>query len=282
MTKLKDKIQTGLDESRMLVLGAQILIGFAFSANFQPAFRDLPVAFQYLNLLALTLMLITICLLMSSTALHQLTEEGNDSARLHRFTTHIMESVLALFSLGIGADLYVSAGTIVAKTPAAIVATVITLISLGFWYGPHFLVRGNGRDSEGDMNVTSESVMPTAVHDKSLDEVRRANPYLFNDEPQTATVLLAAAFFVGPDIDSLASFTGYPRYLVADISCRMKDSGFWAHGQVFVEHWFDDAMLFTVDGLWQDCLVAGGIMVARPDLVPGTWKYEHSGKGSLP
>jgi hypothetical protein len=166
MTKLKDKIQTGLDESRMLVLGAQILIGFAFSANFQPAFRDLPVAFQYLNLLALTLMLITICLLMSSTALHQLTDEGNDSARLHRFTTHIMESVLALFSLGIGADLYVSAGTIVAKTPAAIVATVITLISLGFWYGPHFLVRGNGRDSEGDMNVTSESVMPTAVHDK--------------------------------------------------------------------------------------------------------------------
>jgi hypothetical protein len=166
MTKLKDKIQTGLDESRMLVLGAQILIGFAFSANFQPAFRDLPPTSQYLNLLALTLMLITICLLISSTALHQITEGGNDSARLHRFTTHIMESVLALFSLGIGADLYVSAGTIVAKTPAAIVATAITLISLSFWYGPHFLVRGNGQYTEGDMNVASEPVMPTAVHDK--------------------------------------------------------------------------------------------------------------------
>jgi hypothetical protein len=166
MTKLKDKIQTGLDESRMLVLGAQILIGFAFTANFQPAFRDLPEAFRYLNLLALTLMLITICLLISSTALHQLTEDGNDSARLHRFTTHIMESALALFSLGIGADLYVSARTIVAKTPAAIVATAITLISLGFWYGPHFLVRRNSRDSEGNMNDVSQSVMPTAIHDK--------------------------------------------------------------------------------------------------------------------
>jgi hypothetical protein len=54
MTKLKDKIQTGLDESRMLVLGAQILIGFAFSANFQPTFRDLPARSQNLNLLALT------------------------------------------------------------------------------------------------------------------------------------------------------------------------------------------------------------------------------------
>jgi hypothetical protein len=79
-----------------------------------------------------------------------------------------MESVLALFSLGVGADLYVSAGTIVTKTPAAIVATAITVISLSFWHGPHFVVRGNGKykDTEGDMNVASESVMPTAVPDK--------------------------------------------------------------------------------------------------------------------
>ncbi|HEV7511783.1 MAG TPA: DUF6328 family protein [Candidatus Acidoferrum sp.] len=168
MTKLKDKIQSGLDESRMLVLGAQILIGFAFSAHFQPAFRDLPPASQYLNLLALTLMLITICLLISSTALHQLTEGGNDSARLHRFTTQIMESVLALFSLGIGADLYVSAETIVGKTPAAILATAMTVVSLLFWYGPYLLVRGNekNKDTEGNVNIGSESTMPIAVHDK--------------------------------------------------------------------------------------------------------------------
>jgi hypothetical protein len=168
MTKLKDKIQTGLDESRMLVLGAQILIGFAFSANFQPAFRDLPPASKYLNLLALTLMLVTICLLISPTALHQLTEDGNDSARLHRFTTHIMESALALFSLGIGTDFYVSAETVVGKIPAAVLATAMTLISLLFWYGPHFLVPGNkkNKDTEGNMNVASESVRPTAVHDK--------------------------------------------------------------------------------------------------------------------
>ena len=168
MTKLRDKIQSGLDESRMLVLGAQILIGFAFSAHFQPAFRDLPPASQYLNLLALTLMLITICLLISSTALHQLTEGGNDSARLHRFTTQIMESVLALFSLGIGADLYVSAETIVGKTPAAILATAMTVVSLLFWYGPYLLVRGNekNKDTEGNVNIGSESTMPIAVHDK--------------------------------------------------------------------------------------------------------------------
>jgi hypothetical protein len=143
MTKLKDKIQTGMDESRMLVLGAQILIGFAFSANFQPTFRDLSRNAQCLNLLALTLMLVTICLLISSAAFHQLTEEGDDSVGLQRFTTHIMESVLMLFSLGMGADFYVSVESTVGNVTAAVLATTVTVISLSFWYGPRFLVSGN-------------------------------------------------------------------------------------------------------------------------------------------
>lgn len=169
MTKLKDKIQTGLDESPMLVLGAQILIGFAFSANFQPTFRDLPARSQNLDLLALALMLITICLLISSTAFHQLTEDGNDSVRLHRFTTHVMESVLILFSLGVGADIYVSAEGIVGHTTAVVLAVIVTAIALFFWYGPLLLVPTDKKDKgKGeDMNRASEeSPRQTPVHDK--------------------------------------------------------------------------------------------------------------------
>jgi hypothetical protein len=168
MTKLKDKIQTGMDESRMLVLGAQILIGFAFSANFQPTFRDLSRNAQCLNLLALTLMLVTICLLISSAAFHQLTEEGDDSVGLQRFTTHIMESALMLFSLGMGADFYVSVESTVGNMTAAVLATTVTVISLSFWYGPRFLVSGNkkSKDLGGHVNVPNEPKMATAVHDK--------------------------------------------------------------------------------------------------------------------
>jgi hypothetical protein len=168
MTKLKDKIQTGLDESRMLVLGAQI-IGFAFSANFQPTFRDLPARSQNLNLLALTLMLITICLLISSTAFHQLTEDGNDSVRLHRFTTHVMESVLILFSLGLGADIYVPAEGIVGHTTAVVLAVIVTAIALFFWYGPLLLVRTDQKDKGKGENMnraSEESPRQTPVHDK--------------------------------------------------------------------------------------------------------------------
>ena len=42
MAKLKDKIKTALDEGRMLVLGAQILVGFQYRAVFEPVFEKLP------------------------------------------------------------------------------------------------------------------------------------------------------------------------------------------------------------------------------------------------
>jgi len=46
MTRLKDKIKLTLDESRMLVLGAQILLGFQFRSVFEAAFDRLPRSSQ--------------------------------------------------------------------------------------------------------------------------------------------------------------------------------------------------------------------------------------------
>ena len=57
MAELKDKIQTGLDETRILVLGAQVLIGFQFRSVFEKAFEQLPRDSQALQLVALGFML---------------------------------------------------------------------------------------------------------------------------------------------------------------------------------------------------------------------------------
>ena len=57
MTQLKDKIQNALDESRMLILGAEILLGFEFTAAFQEGFKHLSISSQNLNLGALVLIL---------------------------------------------------------------------------------------------------------------------------------------------------------------------------------------------------------------------------------
>jgi hypothetical protein len=42
MTQLQDKIQYVLDESRILILGAQVLVGFHYRAAFERGFQHLP------------------------------------------------------------------------------------------------------------------------------------------------------------------------------------------------------------------------------------------------
>jgi hypothetical protein len=166
---LKNKIQNSLDESRMLVLGAQILVGFAFAATFQTGFGTLTEASQGLNFVALTLLLITICLLISPAAFHQLTTNGEDTWALHSFTTHVMEAALLPFALGVGADAYVPAEVIAGKSVAVSVAVLLTFVALAFWYGPLLLrrtknIRGKGKNMNPTDHVKRES--PTSVHDK--------------------------------------------------------------------------------------------------------------------
>lgn len=57
------KLKTALDESRLLILGAQVLFGFLFQAVFQDLFKDVPLASRALQCAGLGFMLLSICFL---------------------------------------------------------------------------------------------------------------------------------------------------------------------------------------------------------------------------
>ena len=57
------KVKTGLDETRMLILGVQILIGFQFRSVFQNSFDQLPVWSRHFDGVALLLLILTVALL---------------------------------------------------------------------------------------------------------------------------------------------------------------------------------------------------------------------------
>jgi hypothetical protein len=119
---------------------------------------------------------------------------------------------------------------------------------------------------------------------KTLDEIeaeaKQASPFMAQDEQESEVVrvLLVAAFFVGPNIDRLVSFTGYSRDFIAEISIRMHDSGLWADGEACIGHWFDDEFEWTELGLRQDCLVASGDMVKSYGGENGALAYQISGR----
>lgn len=147
MAKLKDKIQTALDESRMLVLGSQVLLGFQYRSAFEPGFEKLPTLSQYLKMTGLCLLLVALGLLLSPAAHHRIVEEGEDTHELHSFSTKVMNYALLPFAIALGIDLYVAMHPTTGYVPAIVAGLGASLLALFFWYGLEF-VRRREREPE--------------------------------------------------------------------------------------------------------------------------------------
>lgn len=147
MAQIKDKVQNALDETRILILGSQVLLGFQFRSTFETGFDKLPEHTQYLKLIALGLMTVAVGLLMSPGPYHQLVEEGEDTSRMHRFTSLIALLALLPFALGFGIDLFVAAEKLMGGAMATVAGILMTLVALFFWYGLEAMQKA-GREPE--------------------------------------------------------------------------------------------------------------------------------------
>ncbi|MGA7622102.1 MAG: hypothetical protein WB630_08825 [Candidatus Acidiferrales bacterium] len=95
-------------------------------------------------------------------------------------------------------------------------------------------------------------------------EIQKMDPSLDPESPEfrTAVTVMAATFVVGPDVDLLAQFTGYPMTFVANIACRMRRYELWSDDQVCTGDWLEGDRVNMM--FWVHCLVAEGLMrIAR-------------------
>jgi hypothetical protein len=141
VAKLKDKIQNTLDEARMLVLGSQVLLGFQFRSVFETGFERLPKHAQYMKLGALVLMLVALALLIAPGAYHRIVEDGEDTKRLHRFASRVMELALVPFAFGLATDVFVATEKVFGHTPGASAGLAALACALFFWWGLEWLRR---------------------------------------------------------------------------------------------------------------------------------------------
>jgi hypothetical protein len=81
--KLSQKIKLALEEIRILILGAQILLGFALRGVFADRFDALPAHARYLDGLGVGLLVCVVALLIAPGPYHRIVEQGQDSGRLH-------------------------------------------------------------------------------------------------------------------------------------------------------------------------------------------------------
>ena len=143
MAELRDKIKTALNETRILVLGSQILLGFQFQSAFRNAFDELPLRDRYADLIALALMLTALATLIAPSAFHRIAEGGEDSGRLQRFTSAMAAVALLPFAVSFGLNLLIAADHIYGAAVGIGVGVVTLGVTLFFWYGLEGLRRRN-------------------------------------------------------------------------------------------------------------------------------------------
>src|SRR5215471_14614888 len=91
----------------MLILGAQILLGFQYRAVFEQGFDDLPQSVQYAELAGLMILLVAIALIMLPGAYHRIVREGTDAEDVNDLTTTVMDVALLPFLVALGIEVYV-------------------------------------------------------------------------------------------------------------------------------------------------------------------------------
>jgi hypothetical protein len=165
--QLSKKIKTALDETRMLILGAQILLGFELRAAFGDGFDKLPDHARHLEGLALMLMVVSVALMITPGTYHRIVEGGRDSGAFHAVTTAIADLSLLPFAVALGLDVSVSIEHVFGGTAGIAGGIGATLAALVLWYGmPRAMAQKTGQKERAMTERQRDERPPTPLHVK--------------------------------------------------------------------------------------------------------------------
>jgi hypothetical protein len=131
---LRDRLRNALNESRILVLVGQVILGFQFQSVFQPEFESLPAGVRAVQLVTFFGMIASLLLLLYPAARHRIVEQGQNTTALHRETTLVLCVALAPFALALGAGIQMAAARSLSGSGWMLGAAAAVLSSL-LWYG---------------------------------------------------------------------------------------------------------------------------------------------------
>jgi hypothetical protein len=140
-TPLEQRIVQVLTEARVVLPGAQALLGFQLAMVLMDAFTRLPQPVQLVHLGSLGFIALATIVLMSPAAYHRIVERGEDTERFHRFASRMVLLALALLGPGFCGDLYVVLRRAGYHRAALPVSLALLLVFYGAWFGAMLLVR---------------------------------------------------------------------------------------------------------------------------------------------
>jgi hypothetical protein len=178
---LEKKIQDALNESRILVLGVQVLLSFQYTSVLENTFVKLPFVSQALELIALALLLLTFGLLVSPVPYHRLVWRCEDSEDLQAFVTMIVKFALLPFAFAMAIDVYISVEPVTGQLIATLIGSAIFMAAMFFWYGLEAIRIRHDRshDNQGETPMATRVRATTTTEQKiqhALTEARVVLP----------------------------------------------------------------------------------------------------------
>lgn len=135
-TDLKEKVGQLLTEARLILPGAQALLGFQFVAVLTGSFDALPDGAKYVHLASLFLMALAVVLLMTPSAYHRIVERGESTEHFQRFAGRTLLAAMVPLALGICGDVYVVVRKVTDSQLLSVVGALVVLaIFWELWFG---------------------------------------------------------------------------------------------------------------------------------------------------
>ena len=134
MPPIEARVKDLLDETRLVMLGAQLLLGLQYRAAFSSGFRRLPGSFQTLDCVALLLILATVGLLLATPSFHQIAERGHATSRFVARASGALQATLPLLALALGIDVAIGLVGYGGTWSAGLAGGTFVLLAILVWH----------------------------------------------------------------------------------------------------------------------------------------------------
>ena len=169
---LSSKVKTALDETRTLMLGAQILLGFQFHGAFQERFDSLSHSTKIIDATALLLMLSSVGLLIAPSAFHRIAARGESTGRTQFITSFCAAASLLPFAAALGIDITIGLTRTLQSHVIGIAAgTSFALIGVTAWYGLGWIMRRHQGADERSKAASNRNARETAPLHSRIEQM---------------------------------------------------------------------------------------------------------------
>ena len=201
------RVKAAMDETRLLVLGVQVLLGFEFQCFFQDGFERMSRGSKSVSGLGLGLIIASLGLLVAPSMIHQVAECGRSTARLIRATTTFAGLGVVPLTAGLGLSAYVVLERHFGSRAGLAGGLGLTCLAGLGWFGLELLM---GSQMKGPPMLPSRTPLTVRI-DQLLTEARVIIPGAqalfgfqfvamlttgFDRLPQSAKIVHAAALLL--------------------------------------------------------------------------------------